>query len=714
MKLPFPLVNGIFRLEIGHISRIVLLSFFPLFLSAQSDSLSNVFSTQPTQNLDALEDVLQNADASGDFDFNTLFESLEYYAAHPLDLNRATETELRELNLLSDVQIVDILQHRQRLGNFIALEELQSIPSLDLDLIRTLLPYLTIKTALDDYQIPLGQLLAQGQNELYLRWSRTLQEQKGFRTQEGNNRFLGDPNQLYVRYKHSYQNRLSYGFTAEKDAGEEFFTGSNKQGFDFYSAHLFLRDYNHLVKAVALGDFAASFGQGLLVHSGFGYGKGATVMNIKRSSRTLRPFTSVAETSFLRGAGITLQVAKNWETTTFASLRKRDANITEPDTTLGAFDTEISTFSSLLDAGLHRTPNEITDEGALQQLTLGGNLKYKRDYWHIAANVLYDQFDKTLERNPAPYNRFYFSGDRLLNASLDYSFIWRNFNFFGETAMSDNGAIATINGLLLGLHRRVDLAILHRYFPKDYQALNANPFAETSGAINEQGTYVGLEIRPLSGWTLSGFFDTYYHPWLRFGVDAPSRGYEWRTRLTYIIKRKLEAYVQVRQETKEKNAPENTTKIDFLLPNRILQARFHISHNVNKSIELRSRLDYSIVDDGVHPRSQGIMLYQDVVYKPIAFPFSFTTRFAIFDTDGYDNRFYAFENNLLYTFSIPAYYNRGTRFYFNLRYRGIRNLTLEARYAQTFWSNQDKIGSGPTEIAGQVQSSVSAQVKYSF
>jgi len=677
---------------------------------AQIDTLTENI---PTVNQDAIEDLLQNANAT-DFDFNTLFESLEYYAEHPLDLNSATEADLRELGILSDLQIVDILQHRQQFGDFIALEELQTVPSLDIATVRTIRPYFTVESDVDDFQIPITTMLSQGRNELYLRWARTLQQQRGFRETEGNTRFLGDPNQLYVRYKHAYQNRLQYGITAEKDAGEEFFTGSNQQGFDFYSAHLFLKDYKSWLKAVALGDFAVSFGQGLLVHSGFGYGKGATVMNIKRSARVLRPYTSVAETSFMRGAGVTLQLGENWETTAFASLNNRDANLIEPDTTDALFDTQTASFSSLLDAGLHRTPSEIADENALQQFTLGGNLKYKKDYWHVAANVLYDKFDKVLQRTPRLYNRFYFDGNRLLNLSIDYSFIWRNFNFFGETAISNNGAVATINGLLIGLDRRVDFSVLHRYLPRDYQALNANPFAESSGARNENGLYFGLEVRPISGFTLAGYFDIYRHPWLRFQSDAPSLGHEWRVRLTYYKKRKLEAYVQVRQETKEQNAPGNPTKTDFLIANRLFQLRLHVAHTVRKGLELRSRMDYSFADNGVNPRSSGIMFYQDVIVKPMTFPLSFTTRFAIFDTDGFETRYYNYENNLLYTFSIPAYYNRGTRFYFNLRYRGIRNLTLEARYAQTFWANQNSFGSGATEILGQVRSMVSAQVKYRF
>jgi hypothetical protein len=49
-----------------------------------------------------------------------------------------------------------------------------------------------------------------------------------------------------------------------------------------------------------------------------------------------------------------------------------------------------------------------------------------------------------------------------------------------------------------------------------------------------------------------------------------------------------------------------------------------------------------------------------------------------------------------------------------LRYRPISSLTLEARFSQTFWSNQTEIGTGLEAINGQRKTQVSAQIKYVF
>lgn len=690
----------------------LILFFFLISFGLQAQRPDSLVSDPPDELQQLIEDFLQNTDSEGAFDFNTIFERLEDFRQDPINLNKANESILRDLRLLTDAQILDLLAYRQLAGDLISIYELQAIPSFDINTIRRILPYVTVRGNLDDFQIPVLDMLKSGRDEVFVRWSRVLESQKGF-TSTTESRYLGDPNQLYVRYRHSYGTRLSYGFTAEKDRGEEFFKGSNKQGFDYYSAHLFARDLNKTVKAIALGDYSVSLGQGLVIYTGFGLGKSSSPLVLKRTGRVLGAYTSANEINFFRGAATTLAFGKNLEITAFASYKNRDANlITSNDTS--DLDSDIRSFSALDLDGLHRTPSEIADEKVLNQFTVGGSVKFKNRFSHLAINALYDQFDKKLERRIQPYNRFYFNGDRLLNASVDYSLIWRNFNFFGETAMSDNGAIASINSVLIGLDRTIDFAILHRHFPKDYQALNANPFAETTGAANESGLYLGIEMRPIKNWTLSSYFDAWHHPWLRFSADAPSRGWEYRARLAYEIRRRLRAYVEVREEVKEANAPDPENRVDVLVENRIFQARLHVENQLSKILELRSRLDWGFSQSGTSAQSSGFAVYQDILFRPIDFPLGFTARFSIFDTPGFNTRFYSFENNVLYNFSIPAYYNRGTRFYINFRYRLSRNITLEWRIAQTYWANQPTIGSSSEEIAGQKRTDTSAQLRWKF
>ena len=107
-------------------------------------------------------------------------------------------------------------------------------------------------------------------------------------------------------------------------------------------------------------------------------------------------------------------------------------------------------------------------------------------------------------------------------------------------------------------------------------------------------------------------------------------------------------------------------------------------------------------------------MYQDVVYKPIAKPISFTARYAVFDINSFDARIYAYENDILYEFYIPFFQNRGSRFYINTRYRIGRNYTWELRVGRTYLQNVDVIASGNELIDGNVRTEIKTQLKIRF
>jgi hypothetical protein len=108
------------------------------------------------------------------------------------------------------------------------------------------------------------------------------------------------------------------------------------------------------------------------------------------------------------------------------------------------------------------------------------------------------------------------------------------------------------------------------------------------------------------------------------------------------------------------------------------------------------------------------MVYQDVIYKPASSPWTFSARVTLFDTDDYESRIYTYENDLIYYYAIPAFSDQGSRFYINVRYKGIRNLTAEIKFAQTRWLDITSIGSGNDQIEGNKRTEIRGQVIYRF
>ena len=92
----------------------------------------------------------------------------------------------------------------------------------------------------------------------------------------------------------------------------------------------------------------------------------------------------------------------------------------------------------------------------------------------------------------------------------------------------------------------------------------------------------------------------------------------------------------------------------------------------------------------------------------------FKMRVAAFRTDSYDTRIYAYENDVLYAVSFPAYYGRGFRWYGIVKLPLGNAVEVWLRTARTRVTDRETLGSGPEEIDGNTKTDVRIQVKYSL
>jgi len=660
-----------------------------------------------------IEVITENSNGAEEFDYTELGEQLDDWIKSPIDINTPEIAILVQWKIISETAYRNLQLHIERNGLLLDVLELQSVPGFEPETIRILksITHVGGRETLTQ-AIPLGDLLLHGQNEIYIRWGRTLQESAGFIGEDP--AYEGNPDKMYFRYRHRNGNALTYGITAEKDAGEAFFNGSNRHGFDYYSYHIALQGYKTWLPAIMVGDFNANFGQGLIMHSGFGAGKSSFVTDVKKSGNPLRPFTSVDENNFLRGAAVSLRPLDNLTITLLASAHKRDGNLRN-DTIYDGEGNPIpnDNITSLQTSNLHRTESEIADEDAIDLTQAGISVGYKKPRAHISFNALHSRLSVPLNRNPELYNQYYFRGDQLTNASIDYGAWIGGMHVFGETAMSDNGAISTLNGIMAGLDRHVTAAVVYRSYARDYQALTPNAFGESSLANNENGLYTGIEITPSPKWKIQLYQDIWSHPWLRSNADSPTEGTEYFGRITYTQKRKLEVYGQYQSKRSEINSRPVGDLIAQVVDQERSHLRLHFNNMLTKGVQLRTRLEWTFFNLSGN-KQEGFLMYQDAVYSPIASPWTLSARVALFDTDDYDSRSYTYENDLIYYYAIPSFSGRGSRYYLNIRYRGIRNLTAEIKFAQTRYLDQTFIGSGNDEIEGNTRSEFRAQLIYRF
>lgn len=656
-----------------------------------------------------LESLTEQSDDETTHDFYTLYENLEVVLNNPININRATQYDLEELGIFDYSQILDILKHRDTYGSFLSIYELQSIPSLDLATLRAAFPFITIgdRPQKEDFV----SLLGSAQHTVFSKYKRVLQPRKGYQSTPDEGGYHGTPDHLYLRYKIDAGQKLRAALTIEKDPGEVFF--DRNKGIEYLSGYLYTRNPTNFLDDVAIGDYSISMGQGLIMHNSFGGGKSSYVMKVRKSGRTIKPYGSINESNFLRGIAASSSL-KNWKATVFGSVKKVDASAIRDS----VIDTGFERVSSFNISGLHRTQAELARKHNTINTHLGGILAYKNRNWGIAANILHTTYDKTVQTNERPYKRYAFQGKSLSNLSIDYNYRYRNFMIFGESAMSDNRGHAHIHGILASIGRFTDAALVYRNYGHRYQVLQANAFSESSQPINERGIYMGLSFKPWKKWTFSTYYDLWNHDWYRYQKDAPTKGKEVLCKLEYYKKRKLRSYLQYRYESKGENL-RNDNKTSAITDRNQHRLRLHMSYTVNKGLELRNRLEYCHTEKA-SSSSTGFMAYTDVIYKPIEYPYSFTARYAVFDTDDFQSRIYAYENDILYEFSIPFFSGKGSRFYINNRYKITRWLTAELHYGITFYNNTihdldfSGIGSGNERINDNKIEEIKIQLKFKY
>ncbi|PJJ58939.1 helix-hairpin-helix domain-containing protein [Hymenobacter chitinivorans] len=677
---------------------------------------------RPPADLDRLVQELFAEIQSDQVPYEDLYETLLLYYQTPLNLNTATREELRALLLLSETQITALLDHRAAQGNLISLYELQSVDGFDLRTIYRVSPFVAVQSNLGNAaRGPLWQRIAQEDNNaLFVRYERVLQDRQGYAapdttsTGKPASRYLGSPDKLLVRYRVSHQRDFSLGITAEKDAGEPltWSPGTRRYGADFYSGHFVLQERGKL-KTLALGDYQLQFGQGLLLSSGLQVGKGAeTITTIRRSSLGVRPYSSVLESTFFRGAAATFNLTSTLRASAFVSRKRVDANVQTSADSLAEFD-EFS--SGLLITGFHRTATELANRQALRETIGGGNLTYTSRSSNFSAGLtaVDTHFDKPLQRQPELYNAFEFRGRHNLAIGVNYSYVIRNIILFGETARSSGGGIGTVNGLLASLATNVDVSVLYRNYARDFHTFYGNALSENTRNINEKGLYVGLKVRPVSRWEVSAYYDQFSFPWLKFQAGTPTEGHDWLVRVAFSPSKTSLLYAQIRTRVKEYDvaAPGRNLPLTAPTQRRSLLLFYDTSPTLILSLRTRLQGTHYREDDG--PQRSGYVLAQDASVK-IGRVLQLSGRYALFDTDDFDTRQYVFEQDVLYAFSVPALSGQGTRAYAIAEVKCSKHLTLWLRYAETHYRHQNTVGSGLEELQGPRRSEVKVQARYKF
>lgn len=659
---------------------------------------------------DLIELIAEENDS--DYDYSQITDDLNYYLNNKLNLNTATTDNLEKLHLLSPFQILSLQNYISSHGKMLTIYELQLVEGFDITTIKKMLPFVKIADETTESSWKLQNAMKYGNQKLMGRVSIITEQQEGFikvsdsaRIEHPNSYYNGNKLKILTKYKFNYKNKLQFGFIGEKDPGEQFFSGEHQHGFDYNSAYFQINDIG-IVKTAVFGDFQAQFGQGLIMWSYLRSAKSGQVINIKKHGNSLNRYNSSDENNFLRGGGFTLK-KYGLKFSVFASHKAVDANVKTDTITNKLY------FTSFQNTGIHATAGELNNKHAVNQTIFGVNANWQKNKLRIGVSAIKYHFNIPLQIEKKPENTFKFYGTKNSNLSTDIEYRFNKMHFFGEAALSENGGNAYILGAIMELNSQFRTSVLHRNYAKNYQALYSNAFGENSHTQNEKGTYIGAEILPYKKWKLSCYYDMFSFPWLTFNANSPTKGNDYFIQADYTVSGNLQMYWRYKNEIKQQNNGEQQTAMGSLNSITKSYLRYQLAFTPLNSLTFRNRLELSQYQTNQKNTENGYMLYQDIIYRP-KHSLSLIFRYAVFDTKSYNTRIYTYENDVLYAFSVPALYGKGTRTYITLRYNMAKNVDVWLRLSQTWYAHKTEIGTGPMQINNNTKSEIKIQVMWKF
>ncbi len=639
-----------------------------------------------------------------DLNYEELYENMAQVLANPLDLNKATAEELRSLFILQEDQVEELIRHREENGSYLSVYELQSLHSFDTNTLYKLMPFVQVRDNTNQMDASLlHRIFTEKNNYFVTRYERTLEDRKGYLPEtDSASRYAGSPDKWYARFRVNRTGDFSFGFTMEKDAGETIaFDPSNKRmGFDYYSFHAQLQNKGR-IKNIITGDYQAQFGQGLVLGGGFGMGKGSeTITTVRRSNLGFMPYTSLNEFGFFRGAAVSYRLTPSLFIHSFGSQIYRDANLSSDTTSDESFS------SSMIATGFHRTPNEMAKRKLLRETNYGAVLQFKKRALDGGAIFHQTLFSIPIFRTPSLYNQYSFSGDKNTNVSGYLNYTFNNITFFSEAAQTIGKGKALLAGVLSSLTPQLEVSLLYRKYDRDFQSLYSNAIAENTFPQNESGMYWGWKYLFSKKYSFTGYVDLFRFPWLRFRGYAPSNGNEWLLRFNYQPSKTIFIFLQAREENKIRNLSDETTLYQTTI-GRKRNYWINFDYVADTRWSFKTRAQFSTYRLTV--TTKGFALMQDVSLN--LGKLSFSARYALFDTDDYDNRQYVYENDVWLAFSFPAYYGVGTRHYALIHYKLTQKIDLWLRWAHTRYNDRDAIGSGGEMINGNTRNDLKFQAR---
>jgi hypothetical protein len=612
-----------------------------------------------------------------------LLEQIESFRENPMDLNQTDPKTLESFPLLSPITSRSIYEERNQHGLFRSWEDFGRRLNIDPEILKQLKPYFVIKSA------------SKRKTQLFqsrFRFQKQIETSEGYKS----GAYPGSSWKIYQRHTFLPTGHIYGGLITEKDPGETAYSDH----FAGYIGTDRIPGIDHFL----FGNFVLEFGQGLVLWGPYGYAKSADpIAPVKKRIGRVKRYVCSDENSALTGIAMSSEIRCGGEKIHqfklfgFVSKTMLDASLLS-DSTVGNLST----------SGLHRSETEQSKKNALEETLYGGRISTEWSWGNIGFAGWSGKYSKTIRNENMERNYFDLQGTKNHVIGLDYNFYLGRWNLSGETARSRSGGMAWIVNQIMDLKKCV-LALSCRRYDPDFQNPRSRGFGN-GDTQNEEGIYLGFSGRMDSRTKLNLYFDIYRNPWRSYLIPVPTSGNDL---LIQIERRFSQGFTFLLRSRFRKSSVllEGATTNGHLLNmlrNR-MQNQVRIELRFKPSPELRFKTRFETVNlfypkltgevRCSESREKGFLLFHEMNLKTKS-RFQFTARWITFDTDSYDSRIYAFENDLPGVLTIKPLYAQGIRWFLLMRWQPIRSCTLSFKYSTTYHDSVTEWGTGNDQIEG--------------
>ncbi len=607
----------------------------------------------------------------------TYAEKLYDLIEKPVRINSADESELSRLFFLTDFQVKALADYIRNTGRIYSIYEIASIPGFDTDFARMLSPFLSL-----DSETKSGSVSSGMRSVLLSSFSQ--------RFPVSDTSAPGQPWKLLTKYKFS-AGRFSGGFTWEKDAGELLLSGKPPLP-DFFSANLAWTGKGILRKVIA-GDFGARFGMGTGINTGLSTGLSLTQPGYLSGGDEIRSYTSTDENIFFRGAAVHLQAGRTG-LTFFSSINRIDATV---DTIDNEKEISIETFQR---SGLHSTISSVAGKDAVTEFCYGINASTDFKYFRLGVLLTGSRFSLPAgKRDPGPEDIFDFTGAVNTTATSYYKAVFGRILLYGEVSSNQGKRFAFVQGLSFRPSDRLTMNVLYRDYETGFKSFHGRGLFSSPAGDNIKGVFANFNFEAARHLFVSAGCDLRINPWLKYRCSAPSLTVKREWRLKYLPSDKI-TFEAVYTSGKSSLNRQETNGIRKQKGFKSQSIKGIFRYFPVENLTLTTRIDYKTAQpDG----GRGMLLLQDFCYRFTKIPLSVWFRHSIFKTDSWDSRLYAYENDLLSSFSIPALSGEGSRSYIMLAWKTNKFIDFRIKYGITEMSPESERGKNSIELKMQVK-----------